>query len=272
MHVPLSAVVVHYSQYGAPEDMGGALDDFRGTSRAITIFRGRNFDDRRWDTVIDLRWGQRKDTRTDELVSHERWGDDEFEATWGKRHDPKGQKEVELLYGESYLPVYDSVDGWKMKPNVMMVRMGMDEGTPKYGHSGFGNFFNNYCWIMEVYKGDLYVGTMDWSYLLSAASALLESLEIDLPSIPGMQFFEIEDLLNVDTNPGADLYRFEDADTPAKAVSINGLGNSLNYGVRTVVSDSGYLYLGTANPMNLAAEEDQNGRHGGWELIELEKN
>ena len=272
MHVPLSAAIIHFRQYGPPENIGGLIDDAFGTYRAITIFRGKNFDKRRWSTVIDMRWGQRKDTRTGEKISHERWGDDEFEATWGKRHDPKGQKEVELLYGESYLPAYDPVEGWKMKPNVMMVRMGMEKGTPEYGHSGFGNLFNNYCWIMEVYKENLYVGTMDWSFLLSSASELLEAFEFELPSFLGMQFFDIEDLIDIETGPGADLYRFEDASSPAKAVSLDGLGNILNYGIRTVVSDSSYLYLGTANPMNLAAEEDENGRHGGWELIEVEKN
>jgi hypothetical protein len=51
---------------------------------------------------------------------------------------------------------------------------------------------------------------------------------------------------------------------PGFPYSINGLGNNLNYGIRTLVSDDTGLYVGTANPINLAPL-------GGWELYRIRK-
>jgi hypothetical protein len=65
-------------------------------------------------------------------------------------------------------------------------------------------------------------------------------------------------------NFGADLWRFDDSSTPPEAVSLNGMGNSMNYGIRNMIADEDSLYIGTANPMNLSPD-------GGWELIELWK-
>ena len=158
---------------------------------------------------------------------------------------------VSLLYGQSIMPVYDPtyngpVGGWKIVAGPM--------GAPKAGLSGFGNPFNNYVWSMAVYKKQLFIGTMDWSYL--AAQALPADLvnngitigNITLPA-PSTFF-------------GADVFTISDDAKRAKAYSLNGLGNNLNYGVRTMEATSNGLFMGTANPMNLAAK-------GGWELIGL---
>lgn len=46
--------------------------------------------------------------------------------------------------------------------------------------------------------------------------------------------------------------------------SFDGLGNSYNYGIRTLLTEEpGTLYIGTANPFNLVTE-------GGWELIKID--
>lgn len=123
---------------------------------------------------------------------------------------------------------------------------------PKYGQSGFGNLANNYTWAMQIHMGKLYVGTMD--------------------------------------ELGADLYCFSDSRSEALPVNISGLGNMANFGIRTMVSDDDYLYLGTANHYSLSslsAEElvSENPEFerfvgtnelvnldasGGWELIRLE--
>jgi len=170
-------------------------------------------------------------------------------------------EEIELLYGGSsifgaknlraYLCPGATFPGtcdpatmtWQTVPN----NMGL---TPKYGLAGFNNVFNNYTWIMEVWNNALYVGTMDHSYLvLGAVGELLPpGLQPLLDSIPGVEF-------------GADLYRFDDSNSSAVAVSLDGLGNPMNYGIRTSVS-SNPMYLGTANPMNLNPD-------GGWQLIKL---
>ena len=101
--------------------------------------------------------------------------------------------------------------------------------------------FNNYCWTMSVLNDALYVGTMDCSFLVLGL--------IDPSEIPQGLEYEF----------GADLYRMASEAAP---VSLDGMGNPMNYGIRTMISDDNALYLGTANPMNLDPD-------GGWELIEL---
>ena len=129
---------------------------------------------------------------------------------------------------------------WQTVPNLM-------GQTPTYGLAGFNNVFNNYTWIMEVWNESLYVGTMDHSYLV-------------LGLVGDVVPEELQPLLdNIDY--GADLYRFDDSDSSAVAVSLDGMGNPMNYGIRTSISGSP-MYLGTANPMNLNPD-------GGWELIKV---
>ena len=68
---------------------------------------------------------------------------------------------------------------------------------------------------------------------------------------------------------GADLFFFPTALCPAIPESLDGAGNYTNYGIRTMVSDDEALYLGTANPMNLLTDPDDEIPEGGWELMKL---
>jgi hypothetical protein len=68
---------------------------------------------------------------------------------------------------------------------------------------------------------------------------------------------------------GADLMRFDSLDQKAVAVSRDGLGNYLNYGLRTMIADEDTLYIGTANPMNLETLTNDARPEGGWELLKL---
>jgi hypothetical protein len=52
-------------------------------------------------------------------------------------------------------------------------------------------------------------------------------------------------------------------------VSRNGLGNPVNYGLRTMVATDKTLYIGTANPYNLLANQSDGLPDGGWELLAL---
>lgn len=162
------------------------------------------------------------------------------------------KQRVQLLYGEKRLPAYAPSIGWSLQPTKA--------GAPLYGHSGFGNPFNNYTWTMGVYKEQLFVGTMDWSYLfpdmvqgiasyLGGTPLTTSQLRITLPMA------------------GADLYRFSAPDHAATAISTNGLGNLSSYGIRTMMSSSDGLYLGMANPMNLLTTPGKP--MGGWELIRV---
>ncbi len=165
----------------------------------------------------------------------------------GKDFGTDNQK-VELLYGNKELPMYNG--GWKIVPN----KLGQ---APKFGLAGFGNFFNTYTWWMEVYKDQLFVGTFDFSYVVAAGAGGL--LDVDFPEI-------LDEL--AEKFYGADLWRFCSNNHRAIPVSLNGVDNFTNYGIRTMVSTEHSLFLGSANPMNLLTEPGQP--KGGWELIELE--
>jgi hypothetical protein len=69
-------------------------------------------------------------------------------------------------------------------------------------------------------------------------------------------------------NFGADLWRFPSADEPAILKSQHGFGNFLNYGGRVLLADDAYLYIGSANAMNLRAGADDEFK-GGWELLKF---
>lgn len=144
--------------------------------------------------------------------------------------------EIELLYGESSLPVFNSSTGvWEEMPNSM-------SATPLLGKSGIDNSQNIYTWSMAVFRDHLYVGTADASLVAG--------------------------IKEPDNAFGADLFRFSDLSSGAEPVSLDGFGNFLNYGIRNMLPDEDgkngddALYIGTANPFNLAPE-------GGWELLRL---
>jgi hypothetical protein len=160
-------------------------------------------------------------------------------------------QKIELLYGNERLPRYTQDSGWSIVAN----NMGQ---IPRYGLAGFNNFFNNYTWWMEVFDGRLFVGTMDFLYL--GAAGLRDMFEF--PPIVTTTFERFY---------GADLWTFSSPHAPATPVSVSGVGNFTNYGVRTMVTTRDALYLGTANPMNLLTDETDTMPEGGWELIRLER-
>jgi hypothetical protein len=127
---------------------------------------------------------------------------------------------------------------------------------------------------MTVVDNKLFVGTMDWSYLVKdllagaapqapvnkrAKKALADPDNWHMPLISPSHF-------------GGDLYMFPDSTSPAQAVNTRGLGNYLNYGIRNMIPNGkGGLYLGMANPMNLRTDKRDARPEGGWELIEMTK-
>lgn len=204
MHVPTIGLYAHQL---VADSFGYEIDPqetLLNSSRAIAIFRGRNF------------------------------GTDD--------------EEIELVYGSDFLPALNPLaptPTWQIAPN----RMGM---APLFGPSGFGNVFNNYTWGMAVYRGELYVATMDWSYV---AAEMLADFGQPIPP----------DLIDPE-NFGADLWRFPSADEPAVLEDQNGFGNPLNYGGRVLLADESFMYIGSANPMNLRTDPSEASR-GGWELL-----
>ncbi len=181
-------------------------------------------------------------------------------ALFRGRNFGTAQQALELLYGEQYLPVYDSVQKIYTTGSDALHQNKMPNPVPTWGHSGFGLPFNTYTWSMEIYRDKLYVGTFDFAYLMDQFAN--GQIPIGIP--PSV----IADFLATLPTPqeGADLYRF-DQDGKASLVSNDGIGNYLNYGVRNMQTIGGDLFLGMANPMNLAT--DPAGPRGGWKLIRL---
>ncbi|MEV6597411.1 hypothetical protein AB0M36_11175 [Actinoplanes sp. NPDC051346] len=160
-------------------------------------------------------------------------------------------QKIELLYGATALPAYDpATAAWTSVPTGW---------TPLYGKSGFDNPFNNYTWRMAVAGGRLYVGTMDWSYIVQHIVA----------ENPGIR---VKDVAPPPIDPaiyGGDLWMFPSTSEKAQAVNTQGVGNYLNYGIRNMVPDGPDLYLGMADPMNLRTDPTDDVPEGGWELIKL---
>jgi hypothetical protein len=190
----------------------------------------------------------------------------------GKGFGTKHQK-MQVLYGEKYLPVYDPAQKKYTFGFDAAHRNRMPDPVPKYGHAGFNNPFNTYIWSMGVYDDKLFIGTFDWSYLFYQG---LVDMAIR-PSFP-----ELADKLTglAKMKPpfkdfpiqfGADLYKFVNSNSAAKAESRDGVGNFSNYGVRTLVGDETGLYVGTANAMNLLTDSFDDLPEGGWELLRLTK-
>lgn len=154
--------------------------------------------------------------------------------------------DVELLYGEEKLPKYNlEKKQWKILKNAMGVK-------PKWGRSGMGNLYSNYIWSMEVYNDRLYVGTMDMSNLIKPAIQTL------MPSYASaLSFLKLDE-----SKYGYEMLVIDEPEREPTLFTDNGMDNDAAYGIRNMMVYDDYLYIGTANPMNL--HED-----GGWQLLTL---
>jgi hypothetical protein len=176
----------------------------------------------------------------------------------GRDFDVDGARQVELLYGDLNLWTYTPAGAdpttepgtFTLKPNRMNTA-----GT--FGSAGFGTGTNYYTWSATVHDNMLYVGTIDYSpsryvdqYI--AANGDVASL------VPTLH-----------ATLGADLVVFPASNgTPFKASEF-GAGNPLNYGIRTMVSTSQGLFLGSASASNLLTDPTSPLHAGGWELIKV---
>ncbi|MDT4990882.1 MAG: hypothetical protein QOH97_774 [Actinoplanes sp.] len=201
--------------------------------------------------VFESRYPQTTtDGKADQLLNTQR-----AISIWRGKDLGTPDAKIELLYGETALPAYDAgTASWSVKSTGW---------TPVYGKSGFDTPFNNYTWRMAVADGKLFVGTMDWSYLV-------QDIFRRIPGKPGTASKLGAGLID-DQSYGGDLWMFPSAAAKAEPISTNGLGNYLNYGIRNMVVDGSDLYVGMANPMNLRTDPTDNVPEGGWELIKLAK-
>lgn len=127
------------------------------------------------------------------------------------------------------------------------------DGLSGYG-PGFDNRNNAYLWNMVEHDGWLYAGTADFT---SIQQAFIDNLDTFVRLIiqrlgeQATQHFadaakREPGLVGVLTQGGADLWKSQDG-VQWTPVFKNGLGDTYNFGVRTMQSVDGELYLGVAN-------------------------
>ncbi|MTI95066.1 MAG: hypothetical protein FH749_06195 [Firmicutes bacterium] len=176
----------------------------------------------------------------------------------------------------------DKYDNWELivggDPVVPTQPSTGTRGLPLSGYSsGFGNISNAYCWQLQAQGDELYLGTFSWSVLvppfipllpqiicaLLSANSQSNSLQINLPLDNLLQAISRLLMKLGKWFLGFDLWKTRDGInwTP---VSLNGLGNPHNYGVRMLyLAQNNDLYLGTANPFDglevWVKQEDQGG-------------
>jgi len=111
--------------------------------------------------------------------------------------------------------------------------------------SGFNHWPNTYIWSMVVHDDWLYAATYDQ---VSAFFNMLENTDRFIAAFLSPQARRANPFEML-FNAGADLYK-----TPNGAdwypVTVDGLGDVGNYGIRTMVSVGDTLYLGTTNPFD----------------------
>ncbi len=111
--------------------------------------------------------------------------------------------------------------------------------------SGFNNKLNIYIWQMEKHEGWLYASTYDQ---LSALFNVIENLDQLFLAISGNLKREAN-FIEEAGNAGADLYKTQDG-VVWVPVTITGFGDVGNYGIRSMLSQDGVLFAGTANPFD----------------------
>lgn len=113
--------------------------------------------------------------------------------------------------------------------------------------SGFNHFTNAYCWWMQEHQGWLCVGTLDQGTLMREVWNHFPDIAAYLIDILGEK--SESPVVDLALHAGADLYKTADG-IHWEPVSIMGLGNTNNYGIRTMESVGNALFVGTANPFD----------------------
>ena len=129
------------------------------------------------------------------------------------------------------------------------------EVKPLSGYGpGFGSFFNGYFWRMGVHDGWLYLGTFNWSLMMSY------SRKHNWPPLFRSLFEKIGPKGVMEKFGGAEVYRTADGENWLP-VTTDGFGTPYNYGIRGFCSTPHGMVIGTVNPFApKVADIDAEGR------------
>lgn len=234
MNVPWGSTGRWTQVYGIPTDPAQQQEVIKDSFRTAIVLRGRNFD--------------------------------------------TGTPDIDVLYGApslwKYTPGANNTYGtWALVPN----KMPAGKQIPLYGASGFGQPYTNYIWTMNIFQNKLWVGTMDWSYMAAQSANIVTFPATPTATasfFPGALVKSKGALPQADSTStwGGDLYTFSSTSQPATAETVNNFGNYTSYGFRNIYPVGTDVWLGTANPMNLATPGNPGVPAGfplgGWEILQ----
>jgi hypothetical protein len=143
-------------------------------------------------------------------------------------------------YNEEGAPVseiirIDRSGGWQVVTGPGRTVRGQTVGPISGLSDGFNNVFSAHFWRMATYRGEIVVGTNDWSWVTPVAYPHLQPWEVDL----------VEYVLRGDF--GFDLWASCDG-VNWRAITRDAFGgNRYDFGARNLIPADGRLYVGSAN-------------------------
>jgi hypothetical protein len=143
-------------------------------------------------------------------------------------------------YNEEGAPVSEIIrinraGGWQVVTGPSRTVRGQLVGPISGLSDGFNNVFTAHFWRMATYRGEIVVGTNDWSYVTEAVYPQLKPWEADL----------VENVLRGER--GFDLWASCDG-VNWRAITRDAFGaNRYDFGARNLVPADGLLYVGSAN-------------------------
>jgi hypothetical protein len=181
----------------------------------------------------------------------------------------KRNQVVQLLYGDYRYWNYHQGTGWRRERNLLGQHA-------RYGPAGMGNPHLAYVgWGAAVFRGKLYLGGCDVSKIvrdvfLNPATGIVD--EVLGHHVPDATIERLRDLAVPDVSTmGGDTYVFDNAHSPARAVTTNGFNNNDTWGNRGLIPiGSKYLFFGTNGGMNYPASGSRDPiARPGWQLLKM---
>ena len=180
-----------------------------------------------------------------------------------------GEKDANLLYG------YEAMTLWDHEKHKFVERKNGLNQKPLYGSAGLGYEGNIYSWVMYGYQGKMFFGS--WDVLAGTVELLDGTADFSgqdntvtggtiAPVVENWEQLRDESdtkmirdyIANRTTSErvasGANLFVFDDSDSPARPLTINGFGNQCNNGIRYALEIDSDLYFATSSWCNLTSD------------------